>query len=94
MDRIFAPNFIEFGRSGRIYSRAELMMGSAGQTQINATLPLPNFSARFLSDQIAQVTYISEIHHGSDVERANRSSIWGRRGASWYLHFHQGAPVN
>ena len=83
MDRIFAPDLIEFGRSGRVYSRADLMIGSDGQVQINATLPLPEFSARFLSNDIAQVTYTSEIHYGSQVERANRSSIWGRQGPSW-----------
>lgn len=90
MDQIFAPDMIEFGRSGRIYSRAELLVGSAGQTEINATLPLPDFSVRFLSDDIALVTYTSEIHNGSYVERANRSSIWIQQDAGWRLRFHQG----
>ena len=93
MDRIFADDFIEFGRSGKTYSRAEMFFGTSGLTEIDATLPLRDFSARFLSDDIAQTTYVSAVRYGDDVEQANRSSIWGRDGDAWKLRFHQGTAI-
>lgn len=93
MDMLFAPDLIEFGRSGRIYTRSQLLPDAGESRQINATLPLTQFAARFLSKSIAQVTYISEVHYGGTLERSNRSSIWGRNGEGWQLRFHQGTPI-
>jgi hypothetical protein len=93
MDKLFARDFFEFGRSGRTYGRGEMLLeASPGQT-IASTIPLPRFHARHLSPDIIQVTYISEVVYGGEIERANRSSIWSREGDGWVLRFHQGTPV-
>ena len=93
MDRIFAPDFFEFGRSGRRYARAEMFFEKAAQRDIAATLPLPEFHARHLSDDIVQVTYVSEVRYGRDLVRGNRSSVWSRTEVGWRLRFHQGTPL-
>ena len=92
MDRIFAADFFEFGRSGRRYSRDEMFFGGQGLADIEAELPLRKFSARYLSEDIAQVTYISRVTYGSDTQYGNRSSIWSRDAGEWQLRFHQGTP--
>jgi hypothetical protein len=93
MDKVFAADFFEFGRSGRTYARAEMFFDPHSAEVIDATIPLPEFHARHLSEDVVQVTYVSEVRYGENIERANRSSIWSREGAGWQLRFHQGTPI-
>lgn len=93
MDKTFAPDLFEFGRSGRVYTRDELLIARGDAREIAATLPLPEFRARYLSEHIAQVTYVSEEMHDGRVEFGNRSSIWRREDGTWRLMFHQGTPA-
>lgn len=58
MDSVLAADFIEFGRSGRTYSRAEVL-GSAAQ-DIDYRLPLAGFQARRIDTSTVLVTYVSE----------------------------------
>ena len=92
MQTVFAEDFFEFGRSGRIYARADLLFDSAEKREIPAALPLKDFRVRHLSNDIVQVTYVSEVKRDDSMERANRSSIWSRLSDSWVLRFHQGTP--
>ena len=93
MDKIFAPDFVEFGRSGKIYSRSEMFFLADTNREILATLPLINFHARYLSDDIIQTTYVSEVIHDGETLRANRSSIWSSMEDIWRLRFHQGTAI-
>lgn len=94
MEQVLAPDFLEFGRSGRTYARAELLFDPAEVHRFQATLPLPRFHARHLSDDIVQVTYVSEVVSAEgEITRANRSSIWSRTPDGWQLRFHQGTPI-
>ncbi len=93
MDRILSSDFFEFGRSGRCYSRAQMFAEEGSFDEIAATLPLPEFCARYLSDDVVQVTYISEIIQDGVTVYGNRSSIWSRFNETWQLRFHQGTPV-
>lgn len=94
MDDLFAQDFFEFGRSGRTYDREEMLIEAQPWQEIKATIPLLNFHARHLSPDVVQVTYVSELSIGDEMERANRSSIWSRHGDGWTLRFHQGTPVS
>ena len=91
MERTLAPDFFEFGRSGRIYSREDTL-GLESQP-IDARLPLKNFEARLLSPDVALVTYISAVTYNGVEDIGNRSSIWSRTKIGWQLRFHQGTPV-
>lgn len=93
MDKVFAQDFCEFGRSGRIYQRQDMLLGQSNALEIDATLPLRDFRIRPLTDDIVQVMYVSEIRYGSQVETANRSSIWRSEPTGWKLCFHQGTPT-
>ncbi len=94
MDALFADDFCEFGRSGRVYQREEMFFGAHAREEINATLPLKEFRLRALSDDIVQVTYVSEVRSGDAIERSNRSSIWRRGEGGWQLCFQQGTPTH
>lgn len=93
MEDLFAEDFCEFGRSGRVYQRAEMLLGQSGFTEIKARLPLRDFRVRVLSDDIVQVMYVSEVWYGETLERGNRSSLWRRVPSGWELCFHQGTPT-
>ena len=88
MNRVLSPDFSEFGRSGRIYRREEIM---AMPTQdIRATLK--DLSVQLIDSNVALVTYISEVKY-EQTEIANRSSLWTRTDGRWQIRFHQGTPV-
>lgn len=91
MERVLAPGFFEFGRSGRVYSREDTLAIPA--RPINARLPLADFDARLLSPDIAQVTYTSIETYEGEEQVANRSSLWSRTGDGWQLLFHQATAV-
>lgn len=89
-EKIFAPDFFEFGRSGRTYTR-EQMIRTDG-SPIKARLPLQNFRIHVLDTNNVLVTYISEVQYDK-LEKANRCSVWSRINDSWQLRFHQGTPT-
>jgi hypothetical protein len=92
MEATLAPDFLEFGRSGRVYEREDTLMI---ETQpIQAKLPLPQFVARLITEDVALITYVSEITYGDNIERANRSSLWSRHSTGWKMRFHQGTPIS
>jgi hypothetical protein len=90
MERILASDFVEFGRSGRVYSRAAIL--ALPRQPIEARLR--DFAVRAAGSDLALVTYVSEVRReDGTVELGNRSSLWGRVADGWQLRFHQGTPV-
>ena len=90
MERTIAGDCFEFGRSGRIYSRDEIL--AAGPERFEVRLPLPNFGVRWLASDVAQVTYDSIVRYAGPWLHSRRSSIWSRAGGDWSLRFHPGTP--
>ena len=74
MEAILAPDFFEYGRSGRTYRRAECL--AAPFHEIDAVIPLIDFQVRLLSPDVAQVTDRSAVRYEGEVLHALRSSIW------------------
>jgi hypothetical protein len=89
-EKVFATDFFEFGRSGRTYTRDQMVRTEV--QPIRAKLPLQNFKIHALDSNNALVTYISEVQY-DELEKANRCSVWSRIGDRWQLRFHQGTPV-
>lgn len=92
MEKLLAEDFFEIGRSGRIYRRQDTL--SIAREPIDAVLPLPDFDARLLTEDIAQVTYNSAVRHDGVLEKGRRSSIWSRSSNGWVIRFHQGTPYS
>jgi hypothetical protein len=89
-ERVFAPDFFEFGRSGRVYTREQMVMTKS--SPILAKLPLSNFKVHALDDRNVLVTYVSEVQY-EELEKANRCSVWSRTSDGWQLRFHQGTAI-
>jgi hypothetical protein len=89
MEATFAPDFHEFGRSGRRYTRDEMLFDAKDAEEIDATLH--DLKVTDLAPGLALVTYISEVRY-DPAEWANRASIWDRSSGRWQLRFHQGTP--
>ncbi len=81
---LIADDFVEFGRSGRVWTREtirQLLEGPPGDAVL-----IEAFEVALLADDVALVTY--------RAAGANRSSIWVRHDGRWKLRFHQGTPID
>jgi hypothetical protein len=86
-----AEEFREFGSSGHIYTKAEILAELSSESP--RTITLDNFQCEALAPDVALVTYRSTrtIALGIPVH-ANRSSLWVFRQGRWQMLFHQGTP--
>ena len=80
---LIADDFLEFGRSGRIWTRDSIRSVLEGPP--SGPVSMENFEVAVLADDVALVTY-----RGAS---ANRSSVWVRREGHWQMRFHQGTPT-
>lgn len=90
VNELIAPDFFEFGRSGRVWQRQDTL--AAERSPRDAVRPVPEFQIRLLDEYIAQVTYDSAFMYDGVVEYTHRSSIWSRTTSGWVIRFHQGTP--
>jgi glyoxylase I family protein len=83
---LLADDFLEFGRSGRVWTRDTIapLLGSSPDANA-AALELEAFEVVPLGQGVALVTY--------RALGANRSSIWVGRDGRWRMRFHQGTPL-
>ncbi len=94
LDAVLHPEFREFGRSGRGYSRADMFAHLLDATS-HATVVADRFALRRLAQDVALLTYRA-AHRGTDggLERHTlRASIWQRSGDGWQMSFHQGTAT-
>jgi hypothetical protein len=89
------PRFREIGRSGREYSRDDVLAELVDQPQACEILS-EDYRLDQLSERLALLTYRS-AHVAADgaLERHSlRSSLWElTEGGGWQLRFHQGTPT-
>jgi hypothetical protein len=90
MNEVFADDFFEIGRSGRVYGREETLGATAAP--IDTRFPLEDFRVRLLAADVAQVTYNSAVKRNGVYEFGRRCSIWTRGAKGWVIRFHQGTP--
>ena len=86
LGRLLADDFVEFGSSGRIYTRAEALSAlAAAPSSGEAAAPLTDFNIRELAPHVVLATYRS----GQSL----RSSLWRREAGGWRVAFHQGTRL-
>lgn len=95
LEKVLHPDFQEFGRSGRRWSRAEIIGVPAAD--ITVAWPPLHLDVRLVAPGVALLTYVVVDGDGA---AANRSSLWLQEptGApdgtpAWRLRFHQGGPT-
>ncbi len=91
MDKILAPDFVEFGRSGRIYKREDTL--AVPKEESLKEFELQNFLVFQIDTNVFLVTYVSRVMF-DELEVGNRSSLWSKTPEGWKLRFHQGTAVS
>lgn len=91
MDQLIADEFLEFGSSGRIWRKADVLTELPAQPPLGASR-VSEFKAVALGDQHALVTYRLFVE-GDPPDQSWRSSVWKRAGAGWQMVFHQGTRI-
>jgi hypothetical protein len=95
LETLLHADFIEFGRSGRRYTRAD-MLKEFGLGNVLPPIRSSNFELVVLCEGAALLTYVSaQVDAGGNSYRQSlRSSIWVRTKVGWQMRFHQGTPVH
>jgi hypothetical protein len=88
-------DFHEFGRSGRSYTRAEILERLQAETQATK-VHAQDFRLLNLADSAYLLTYRSaHVAVSGLLERhTNRASVWRRESDGWQMVFHQGTPTD
>ena len=92
---LLADDFMEFGSSGRVWTREMTTAALALETPDGVTTRIvSDLSVRPLADGVALVTYTvtRQSPNAPDV-RTLRSSIWRNADNAWRMVFHQGTVV-
>ena len=83
---LLADNFVEFGSSGRTYTKADVVTTLQAETPVTQTTA--DFHVELLAPTVALLTY--RIHrHSAPPAHTLRSSIWRLHGSQWQMVFHQ-----
>jgi hypothetical protein len=94
LDALIHEEFQEFGRSGTVYSKADIvaLLSSAKQHE---PVIADNFVVRRLAADVALLIYRSAhaLPDGTLRGHALRSSIWQRSAVGWQMSFHQGTAT-
>ena len=89
---LLAEDFREFGSSGRIYNRQQIVDELATETSRTITLSDP--VCQLLTEDVALLTYRSTRTIAlKAASHAIRSSLWIRRDGHWQMVFHQGTQT-
>jgi hypothetical protein len=88
---LLTEDFQEFGSSGRIFDKQEILRELGTETP--AQLALSDFEAFPLAKDAVHVTYIVTRWTEQAVTESFRSSIWVHRDGSWKMRFHQGTRI-
>jgi hypothetical protein len=93
---LLAEDFVEFGSSGRVWTKQTTieLLATEGESYVRPILE--DFESRELAEGVVLITYravkTSDPATGGSV--ALRSSIWTKESGQWRLRFHQGTRVS
>lgn len=90
---LLVSEFREYGSSGQIYSKAEIVDRLRSEPSTN--LSLRDFEVQPLCSEVVLATYRAIKHQpGASPVESLRSSIWGFRDGRWQMIFHQGTRAS
>jgi hypothetical protein len=95
--RLLANEFFEFGASGNIWTREQVIedLPREQETQTEGELGGSDLFVRWLADGVALVTYRGTRRIPAEPKERQylRSSIWKSIEGQWQMVFHQGTPA-
>ncbi|HWT64547.1 MAG TPA: DUF4440 domain-containing protein [Terracidiphilus sp.] len=88
---LLARDFVEFGASGRMWSREETLEELARETEFETPV-MEDFRCRQLAEDLVLVTYrtVRGDMEAGVRQMSLRSSLWSKQMKGWVLRFHQG----
>lgn len=89
LSRLLADDFKEFGGSGRMFDKQQVIGSLANET--TERMEIAAFELKLLAPDIALVTY--RLTKPAISKQSLRSSIWQRNEDTWQMVFHQGTPA-
>lgn len=94
LDALLHESFVEFGRSGRRYEKADTLE-ELPRNSSPMVMWSQDFELAELADGVALLTYRSaSVDENGDLYRHSlRSSIWQRTERGWQMRFHQGTAT-
>lgn len=94
LEALLHQDFVEIGRSGRHYTRAQMLELLASEGSPEHILA-QDFHCQQLGSGLALLMYRSAIvaRGGDASNHAARCSIWQQTAHGWQIRFHQGTPV-
>jgi hypothetical protein len=94
LEQLLHPQFHEVGRSGRLYTRAEVLAFLAAQTSV-PDVQSDGHRAEQLAEGLVLLTYRSaQRRSGGELElHTHRASLWQRMPGGWQMRYHQGTPA-
>ena len=93
LEALLAEGFVEFGSSGTVYRRAEIidLMVVEEEEPADARLVASDYVLTPLGPDAVLLTYCTSRNMGAGgVRHVLRSSIWTRSAVGWRIAFHQG----
>lgn len=91
MDRVLHPEFSEVGRSGRTYTKSDILAATAEDLEVE--LPLRGYRLDLIDEDVAIARYVSRERHEGIELPAERTSVWVNTNEGWRLRLHQGTPL-
>ena len=92
LEGLLAQDFREFGSSGRVFSRDEIVQALGAETPVR--FQMEEFAVEMVSAEVALVTYRARTERaGRPVVFSLRSSLWRWRESAWEMVFHQGTKI-
>ena len=87
VSELLAEGFVEFGSSGRVFNKAQILAALRAESGVKVTAS--HFQVQLLAPQTALVTYRACRHAETPVHTL-RSSVWQQLRGQWQMVFHQG----
>jgi hypothetical protein len=90
---LLAEDFEEFGASGRVWTREQILDLLA--TEDYQRPAMEDFNCALIAERIALVTYrtVRSDPHSGERTMTLRSSLWTEQSGRWRVRFHQGTPA-
>lgn len=91
MRSMLAEDFLEFGSSGRVWTRSSIIELLSQETAFHPPA-IVDFRCALLAADVALVTYrtVRTAPESEEVLASLRSSIWTNQSGAWRMRFHQG----
>lgn len=87
LNHIIADNFIEFGSSGHVWTKDDVLKDLPSENP--HLFKISNFQTMKLAEDLALLTYSLNYNNRNTL----RSSVWKNYEGTWKILFHQGTKI-